>query len=246
MKHGALFCLIWLSAFICTAQKLTQDHFFLKKGLFDAQAGISLPVGDFALSDFTLPAGYAETGYHVKISLNYDVTSYLGFVLQYQYTENPFNSDKFLSDLKGAHPDDQFISYKSDPWKLQGMLLGLYYPFKTAKTTIDVRLLGGLLSGVLPEDELNVTRPYLNNRNYNYQRSEVSASNLGFQAGIKGRHQLYKQLILTASIDYLQTKINFENIRVIDTNIGVGYKDEDYTQKFQLFNFSLGLGIQFD
>lgn len=246
MKHGALFCMIWLPAFICSAQKLTQADFFLKRGSFDVQSGISVPVGDFGLSDFTLPAGYAKTGYNVKVGLSYDITSYIGFVLQYQYTQNPFNNDKILSDLRANDPDVQYNSYKSDPWKLQGVLVGVYYPFKTSKTTIDVRLLGGILSGVLPESQLNETIPSLNNLNLNFKYIETSASNFGFQAGFKIRHQLYKQLILSSSIDYLQTTLHFEDIRVVETNYNLGYTDDDYSQKFQVFNFSVGLGIQFD
>lgn len=234
---------------ICLGQKLTQDHFFLSRGLFDVQAGISIPVADYALSELTLPAGYAQNGYNIKVGLNYDVTSYLGLAIQYQYTENPYNSTKLLSDLHALQANSNDViynSYKSDPWKLQGILLGLYYPFKTTKTTIDVRALGGLLAGILPEAELNKTIPSLNNQTLNLKQYETSGSNFGFQAGFKIRYQLYKQLILSSSIDYLQTKINFENIRVIDTNTNRGFRAEDYSQKFQVFNFSVGLGIQFD
>ena len=129
---------------------------------------------------------------------------------------------------------------------MQGILLGIYYPLKTSKTTIDIRVLGGLLSGILPESEENVTIPSLNNMNLNIKQFETGASNLGFQAGFKIRHQLYKQLTISSSIDYLQTKLNFENIRAMDTNTGYALRTEDYSQNFQLFNFSVGLGIQFD
>jgi hypothetical protein len=246
MKSVVVFSMLCLSTLLCSAQKLTQDDFFLKRGLFDLQSGISLPVGDYALSNATLPAGYAKTGYNIKIGINYDIAPYLGLALQYHYMQNPFDSENLLYDLQGTSKDVQYNSYKSDPWKLQGILLGLYYPFKTTKTTVDVRLLGGLLSGVLPEAEQNATLIPLNNQVINLKQFETSASNLGFQAGFKIRYQLYKQLVLSTSIDYLQTKLNFDNIRVIDTNTNTSYRTDDYSQKFQVFNFCVGLGIQFD
>ena len=104
MKHPVFFCFTLCSILTCSAQKLKQDYFFLKRGLIDVQSGLSMPVGDFALSNLTLPAGYAQNGYHVKAGLNYDVIPHLGFALQYQYTENPFNSNKFLSDIRAAYP----------------------------------------------------------------------------------------------------------------------------------------------
>src|SRR5690606_30237724 len=111
-----------------------------------------------------LPAGYAKRGYHIKVGINYDVIQYLGFALQYLYNENPYNSDKLFADLRTHQTGWHTNSYTSGPWKLQGVMLGLYYPFKTTKTTIDVRILGGFLSGVYPESVQNVTVPQLNNR----------------------------------------------------------------------------------
>jgi opacity protein-like surface antigen len=239
---------IWmLSTFVCAAQKITQEQFFLSKGLVDVQYGISIPVGDYALSDFTLPAGYAQNGYSLKLGLNYDLAPYIGFAIQYQYTQNSFNSGNLLSDLReNNRSDDVYNSYTSDPWKLQGMLLGVYYPLKATRTTIDIKVLGGIFTGTLPECEENVTVPSLNYLNFNIKQLETKASNLGFQLGLKFRYQLYKKLVLSSSIDYTQATINFEDIRLVETNSHQSFSGEDYSQKFQFFTFAAGIGIQFD
>lgn len=247
MKKTILVYVCWLTTLICSAQKLTQEQFFLSKGLFDFQAGIALPAGDFALSSPVLPAGYAKTGYNIKAGLNYDIAPFIGLALQYQYVQNPYNSSDLLSDLQhlSGSFDVTYNSYSSDPWKLHGVLAGFYYPFKAYKTTIDLRLLGGFFTGVLPESEQNFTRPSLN-RTYNFKQIENRTSDLGFQAGFKIRYQLYEQLVLSGSIDYTQTTLSFEDIRYVETYSNTPFKGDDYSQKFQIFNFSLGLGIQFD
>jgi hypothetical protein len=235
-----------MSLTICSAQKIKQEQFFLSRGLIDIETGISLPVKDYGLSELTLPAGYALPGYHIKLGINYDVVPFLGLAIQYQYIQNPFNETKILEDLRKNQSGIVYNTYTSKPWELQGMMLGFYYPFKTYKTTIDIRVLGTLLNGILPASEEDVTVPSAGNTRYHFQQSETSSSNLGLQAGIKIRHQLYKKLILASSIDYTYTQINFKNIQVIETTTQTRIRINDYTQKFQLFNFSLGIGIQFD
>lgn len=250
MKKLALVCLMWIPAFFCSAQKLTHEQFFLSKGIFDAQAGLALPGGDFALSNIIQPeAGYAKSGYNVKIGLAYDVAPFLGLAVQYQYSQNPVNSSNLLADLQTAASstvtDIAYNSYSSDPWRLNGVLMGAYYPFKAAKTTIDLRLMGGIFSGTLPQSVRNVTRPSTS-ETFNFKQIETKATDFGFQAGIKLRYQLYRQLVLSSSIDYTQVSFDFEDIRIVETYSNTSYRARDYTQKFQLFNFSVGLGLQFD
>jgi hypothetical protein len=100
-----------MSVSICSAQKIKQHQFFLSNGLFDVQAGLSFPVGDFGLSELVLPAGYALPGYNIKLGLNYDITSYLGLAIQYQYTQNSFNNSKILEDLQNSSTDIRYNSY---------------------------------------------------------------------------------------------------------------------------------------
>jgi opacity protein-like surface antigen len=245
MKKTALFWILWLPALVCSAQRYTQEEFFLAKGCVDIQTGISIPVGDFVLSNNTLPAGYAQNGYHIKVNFNYDVLPYLGFALQYQYMQNPFNAGDLLSDIQQTQTSVKYNSYISDPWKLQGLSLGVYYPFKATKTTVDIHVMGGLFSGTLPESEENVTVPSAN-VTYNFKQIENQSSNFGYQAGIKVRYQLYKALIVSSAIEYTQTKIKFEHIDVIETSTRQAVRVPDYTQQFQIFNLSIGLGMQFN
>jgi hypothetical protein len=124
--------------------------------------------------------------------------------------------------------------------------LGVYYPFKAAKLTMDIRALGLLCTALLPESIENITVPNNNNKQYNLKQSENSDSNIGYQLGIKMRYQLYKRLLFTASVDYTYSKVTFQNIIVTDTYSGVSIRTDDYTQKFQLIHFLVGIGIQFD
>jgi opacity protein-like surface antigen len=193
-----------------------------------------------------LPAGYAQTGYCASIGFCYDITPFVGITMQYQYTQHPFNNDKILSDLKASSASFEVDHYHSNPWKLQGLMLGIYYPFKSAKTTIDVRALGILNTALLPESEEHITVPSLNNRSFNFKQFENSSANIGFQGGIKIRYKLYQRITLSSGIDYTYTKVKFQDIKVIETYSNSRVSADDYTQVFQYINFSVGLGVQFD
>jgi hypothetical protein len=235
-----------MSVSICSAQKIRQQQFFLSNGAVDVQGGVSVPLGDFGLSKLTLPAGYALTGYNIKLGINYDITPYLGLAIQYQYIQNPFNNSKILEDIRQKSTNITYNSYSSDPWKLQGMLMGLYYPMRAHKTTIDLRLMGALITGVLPGTDEDINVPSQNNQHYHFKQLENSASGIGVQAGVKIRYQLYKKLILSMSADYTHVNIQFEDVKIIETIRNIRIAADDYSQKFQVLNFSAGIGIQFD
>lgn len=251
MKKTVLVYLCLIQVMLCSAQKFSQEEFFLSNGLIDIQGGWALPAGDFALSNIIQrEAGYAKSGFNFKAGIQYDIAPFIGLALQYQYTQNPVDSKELMDDWHNAAttlgPTEYILNaYSSNPWRLNGVLMGIYYPFKTTKTTLDLRLLGGLFSGVLPESEENVTERSTS-QTYNFKNIENKSSGLGFQAGIKIRYQLYEQLVLSSSIDYTQTTLDFEDNRAIDTYTNTSYKRLDYTQRFQVFNFSVGLGFQFN
>jgi hypothetical protein len=244
MKYVSCLYLIFVFTVNTFAQKIKEEQLFVAKGLLDIQAGVAIPISDYGLQKLTLPAGYAQNGYNIKLGISYDIAPFLGLTAQYQYVSNPFNNDKILQDLSAAYPNQKYNSFTSKPWELQGMMLGLYYPFKTYKTSLDLRLLGAMLTGVNPESTQNITAN--NNQQFNFKQYETSAANFGFQVGIKVRRQLYKSLMLSASADYTYTEIEFTNIKVIETYRNITLNVPNYTQKFQIINISVGIGVQFN
>ena len=228
------------------AQKIKENQLFTSNGMIDFQIGAAIPVLNFGLAKLTLPAGYAKLGYTLKLGMNYDVANFVGLAFQYQYANNAFNSENVLQDLQASNSIQTYHNFSSNAWELKGTVLGLYYPFRSYKTSIDIRLMGGYFSGIYPESEINFTDPLNNNMRLNIKTIETSASNFGFQVGVKMRYQLYKKIMLSAGFDYTQTTIEFSNIRAIETNYNIPVKAKPYTQQFQLINLMVGIGMCFD
>ncbi len=233
-------------SFIANAQLARKEFVLSSKGLLDIQAGVSVPVFDYGLSKPTLPAGYAQTGYTFKTGVSYELFPFLGLAFQYQYNNNPFNAAQYQPDIQALNPDITINNMHFNPWELRSTMLGLYYPFKSYRTSIDIRFLAGLCSGIYPENETNITALQAPNRSFNFKESETSASAFGFQTGIKMRYQLYKNLMVCLGADYTQTKIEFTDIRGIETIRNISYSVAPYTQKFQIIHLTAGIGIKFE
>jgi opacity protein-like surface antigen len=231
----------------CYAQRFKREELFVKRGMFGVMGGVAIPVMDFADDNFKLASGYATTGYNIKLGIAYDLSPDFGMALQYQFTNNPFNGKEFFNDIKQANNNNNiaFNSLSSKPWTLQGMMLGVYYPFRTYRTTIDMKLMGGFLTGNLPEYTISYTDK-AQNTTYTQRQNETSATNFGFQAGVGIRYQLYKNLLLLGAADFTYTEIEYTDITVDLYPPGITLGAENYTQYYHIINISVGLGIQFE
>lgn len=245
MKQLCCLCCCLMVGFSGFGQKIKEDQFLVSKGLLSFQSGMAIPVSDFASKDLTLAAGYAMPGYNIKIGLSYDILPLLGVCLQYQYTQNPFDEASLLADYRAADKSLQFNSFQSDPWKLQGMMLGFYVPLKSNRLSTDIRFLGGVFSGVLPENTINYSSVNTNNH-FNFVQQESFATNFCFQAGVLVRYQLYKNLMFVGSADFNYTEIKYENLTATETIRNISLSLDPYTQYYHILNLSAGLGIQFD
>jgi len=227
--------------------KVKPGDMFVKRGMIGVMGGVAIPVMDFADDNFKLASGYATTGYNFNLGISYDVSADLGLSLQYQFINNPFNSSGFLDDIRQANTNTNitFNSYTSKPWTLQGMMLGIYYPFRTYRTTVDLKLSGGFLTGNLPEYTISYTD---NSRGITFteKQNETSATNFGFQAGVAVRYQLYKNILLLGAANFTYTEIKYTDITVDLNPPGITVGVPNYTQYYHIINISAGVGIQFE
>jgi hypothetical protein len=246
MRTSIVIASLLLASFV-HAQKFKDSLFFLPRGCFDIQYGFSFPILDYGLDELTQASGYANLGQGYRISFQYDIAPVIGFSLHYFYNSNPFNGDKYLTDLQSQQGNTLiFHKFKSDPWILQGIMLGVYYPFRSYRTTIDIRLSGGVLNGTYPQNELDFTIVPFNNLRINAKEFATRSSDFAFQVGIKLRHRLYKKLLFTASSDFTYTDIEFGNRRAVDTNTNLPLLTEPYTQYFHIIQLLAGIGIAFE
>lgn len=235
----ALICCLQVSA-----QKVTDKQLMVDNGLIDIQAGLAIPVMDFADNSFKPASGYATPGYSVKLGIRYDIAPFAGVGLHYQYFQNGFDNSKYLSDVRGANPNTTINFFTTDPWSLQGVMLSLYLPLKSYRTSVDVGVSGGVLTGVYPENTLNFNSTQTAGFVYNIKQYETSAANFGFQAGVKMRYQLYRNIMVTASADFTYTEIEYTDIQAEETNTHTPIPLDTYTQYYHIIQLAAGIGIQ--
>jgi hypothetical protein len=240
-------CIVF--AFICclhaNAQKMRDKQpLMVDNGLIDFQAGMAIPVMDFADKSFKLASGYANPGYALKLGIRYDITTFLGVGLHYQYFQNGFDQSNFLSDMRSANKAVTFNSFTSDPWSLQGVMFGVYFPLKSYRSSVDIGIAGGVLTGVYPTNTLNYNNPVQTNIVFNVKQYETNAANFGMQAGVKMRYQVYKNVMLTASADFTYTEIEYTDIQSEETNYKIPIYLEPYTQYYHIIQLAAGIGLQ--
>jgi hypothetical protein len=227
------------------AQKFKDSLFFAPRGCIDVQMGLAIPIMDYALTELTLASGYAKTGSSFRLGINYDIAPFIGFAAQYQYNTNPFNTQAFLTDIQTVQGGGiNFKSYTSNPWELRGVLFGLYTPLKTYRTTFDFKLMGGVFTGVYPQNELKFEFVQATNQQtIHLKEFETTGNNIGFQVGCKMRYQLYKKLLFTASADFTYTDIRYTSIRGVVVNTNRSYSLDPYTQYYHIVNVLVGIGV---
>lgn len=226
------------------AQRIHDKQMMVENGLIDLQFGLAIPVMDFADKNFKPASGYATLGYAVKLGIRYDIAPFCGIALHYQYFQNGFDDTKYISDVRDANTNLTIHSYTTDPWNLQGMLIGLYFPYKSARTSLDAGFGGGVLSGVYPENTLNFSRNINPGVVYNIKQYETSAANFAFQVGVKMRYQLYQNIMVSASADFTYTEIPYKDIRAEETTTQTPIPLDTYTQYYHIVQLAAGIGIQ--
>ncbi|MES2558440.1 MAG: hypothetical protein V4590_01780 [Bacteroidota bacterium] len=244
MKNRGCCLLLLMCCLQAGAQKIQDKQLLVENGLIDIQAGIAIPVMDFADINFKRVSGYAIPGYSVKLGIRYDITSFLGIGLHYQYFQNGMDADDYLSDVREANKGVTINSFSSASWSLQGMIFGFYMPFKSYRTSVDVGFAGGVLTGVYPESILNYNSPTIPNRVYNIKQFETSAANFALQGGVKMRYQLYKNMMLSASADFTYTEIEYTDIYAEETTTQTPIPLDAYTQYYHIVQLAVGIGLQ--
>lgn len=263
------FLFLFLTSTTFAQQRIfSVDDTYLMPGTFTFESGISMPLGDFADKSLNLESGllfpsnaiiydkqsgYALPGYSIKCGFSYEVTPFLGILLQYNYYNHAFDAKDYRADLQSGNPVINITDYQSANWKMNGLTLGLFYPFKMYRTTINLHASGGIIQGTLPTYSLNYSAP--NNILYEFEQSDVNGYNVGFQGGIKIQYSPFdrkystspfKKIVFIAAADLFYTKINYQNILLHEKLRDVYFDLPDYEQQYQLLNLSLGLGLQFD
>ncbi len=215
-----------------------------------ASGGLSMPVMDYALAEPTQASGYANPGYQIRVGMGFEISRSFGLKLMYLYNENPFNDAKYTEDFQAVlpyvFPGTTLQKITTNPWQLNGMMLGIFYPMRTPNTTYEFKLMAGLLSSVMPQQDYSLIIQS-SNRPLLLRINEVTSNNAAYQVGLDVRTRLYRNLLLHVNLDFLYTEQTFNGITISDPSSGLAFLwSQEYTQYYHVVGFGLGLAYQLD
>lgn len=250
MKRLWFLCILFLNISVTFGQRGSLDDYFLKRGMLSLEGGVSVPVMDYAVTDFTPSSGYAKTGMLGRLSMSYEYTRYVGIKLMYMYNQNPFDDDAFIHDFRPIH---QYVfqgstleDIQTKPYILNGLMLGIILPMRMAHATYTFKVMTGVLGSVLPQQDFSIlVQP--NNDPLILRVDEVESNDVAYIVGIDIRHRLKKDWLFTAHLDFLYTEQTYTNIRITNTRSGFSVPwSQDYTQYYHIVNVGIGLAYQFE
>lgn len=249
-----LICCLVVAQTVNAQRKFIIENALLMPGTFYAIGGAAFPQLDFADKSYKLESGYARTGSQFGIGFSYEVAPLVGVSLQYTHLQNPFDNANYTGDLIAAYSNLDNLRFESKDWSLNGLLVGIYLPLKTYRTTIDIGASTGMVRGALPQFDWHYT---VGNQQtpYHVRQDRVNEYNWGFAGNIllkyspfdpKFSNSPFRKCVLLFGVQYLYTSLKYKNIVWTEMIRDISFSVDDYTQQYHLLQLQAGLGIQFD
>ena len=189
------------------------------KDYISLNIGMSVPISDFGSKDYTNDkAGFANTGVNaalVYISESLGKTPF-GIALKFNFSSNPFSYSDFKipftnGSVNGASAGN-YISYSG--------LIGINLKIPIDEFSIDLRLMGGLLSGALPK--VNFVAVNSANAIVGTEYMKPASSNVICYSGEAGmRYRFSEKAEFTGNIGFMNAKTKY-NTEFVATNSGTG------------------------
>ncbi|MEN8225766.1 MAG: hypothetical protein ABFS05_10445 [Bacteroidota bacterium] len=212
-------------------------------------AGVSIPVSDYAASDFCQErSGFAMPGANFSINFGYRLNEYVSLTGLLSGSVNRYNyiklQDWFTENKSEEFPDKRWL-VESKNWGLGGLMLGATgsLPLVTNKLFVEARALGGFTYVYSPE--LKITGMEDGEEDLFMRIDQYSALSWALDFGAGFRYKRTRKQYFTIYADYLMAHPNYENVKVLDNDIGI-IREESFSQKVNTVNITFGLGYIID
>ncbi len=221
MKHLCVAFLCLNCMFTVYCQELSD-----KRGYIGLSLGPALPIGSLASKDVANnDAGFAKSGLQISlIDFYFLFSKNFGIAANWSGIAFPID-DVQLGTRAGRILGDQ-VTVTSDPIAMGIFGFGpLYSRLINDETRLDVRLLFGWYSGILPNQIVETSR-------IRESITESTANSLGYGLGIGIRRDLGEKVSLKMSLDFNSATFEFEldegpyqqNMTSVSLTIGAGFK----------------------
>lgn len=257
MRYLIIYILLGMSFQVFSQKSKIQEGVlqldYLLSGYIGISAGASVPVSDYASTEYTkYAASYATPGTVFRIQGGYEFLPFLGLRLAYINLTHGINTKALQTDMNEYQTFSPFVAGNSevttlsaDNYKMSGVQFGLFYPFRMSKTTIEVFADAGFTNTVFPEFRFTVLNTQTNDQ-FNFLTTASKSNNMTYSAGILFRHKLYKNILLIGGGEFCYSEQEYTDRQLVFQQFGFALSLRDYTQYYQMINLHIGLAFQFE
>jgi hypothetical protein len=159
--------------------------------------GISKTFWDFNSPDSINLQGFAKTGLHIDIVAAFRITQFLGIMINYGYSSNPFNSTAF-STAEGADFTSSPASFHTSEY-----MIGPYLTIsESEKVTLEANFMIGLVKTTYPSLTTSLV-------DTSYTFAINSGRSFGYSFGAALKYRLNSVIDISLGISCTQTKMSF-------------------------------------
>lgn len=246
MKHIFLLTLIITSQLLLAQSRepVLNEVFIDNETSLLLKLGVGFPSSDFGDTDLdNEKSGIAVPGFLFESSLNHFISEsvYLSFMGRLQ--SNGLSEDEFVTFYRGLVPANVSITFESDAWRVNSLMVGLgTQNFLDNKTNFITRFMLGFSGSHSPS-----FKAVLSDGSTTVTESQESQSGTAFSyligAGIN--IQTNSSFSISIGADYFATAPEFSNVRFTGTvnNVVVANEAFSFKQEINLINLSIGLSI---
>ena len=223
--------------------------------LLGLSAGINIPMGDFASTDYHfdedgsfVPDGqFAKLGSAFDFSANYRLGYFLGFAGRIMGGTNRVNNEAYSTALNSN--EEYNISVASKGWGNAGAFLGAYFVVPTQLFYFDMRIMGGYINLFSPEltyfvEKIDAETKAAKSVEEFYTREKYSAGAFAYNIGLGIKYNFSSNKFLLLSGDYLGSNIRKNDIKTINPFT----KEEEFVNMnvdYRSISVTLGIGYIF-
>lgn len=204
-----------------------------------ASVGASIALGAFSSDDVHSDiAGLAGNGINANLIFTHSFTPTIHLALKGFYSRNKFKADRIsnmLSSSIGLPVDNNSVSYSS-----KGILMGPGFLNIMDKLSVSGHVLLGYGNLNQPSTVFSV---YSTSGSGWVTMSEISAGSLIYDFGLGLIYNITQDWDIVANGDYINGSYKFGPYKVIGAS-GVTEQFNRGTQKYQVFNISMGLCLK--
>jgi hypothetical protein len=220
------------------------------KGFLALNAGLGLPIGNFAGTDFNKnDQGFAILGVNFHLANGIPLfNSHFGIATKIDFGINPVDDVALRLAFRNSinNPSYNYTAKSLSNYTYSTTLIGLFITLPTKRFSFDYRLQAGIMYAKTP------TLNFIASNNtliVNSTLYETNATAFAFNIGLGVRYSIVPKLCLLFNIDYLDASPTFTSKSVTKTSIpGSTDTETSYTtskQNISLINASFGIGWQF-